>query len=210
MKFNRKLCKAFAAVAIFAGCLGAVAPPAHANGAVVIMMSANNNNAQRQAQLDTEAKNAALVDPSAANIQRLFDRNSTNTATAPFAVEAVREMNIPAGTKAESITEAQRDTFARLLHEKGLVSQMSSTTQAEAEARGVSQGLSKYFEAVKAELGYSGPVTLAQAQQISDSIHRKHWEHDTKPAMLLTGVIGGGVVATIAASAIYNERKYYK
>jgi len=208
MKFNRKLCKAFAAVAIVAGCLGAVAPPAHANGAVVIMMTANNNT-QRHAQLDEDAKNAALVDPSPENIQRLFDRNITNTATAPFAVEAVREMNIPAGTKAEDITQAQRDTFARLLHEKGLVSQMSAGTKAEAEARGVSQGLSKYFEAAKAELGYSGPVTLAQAQQISDSIHQQHWEHDTKPALQIAGVVIGGGVLAAAGATYLRERNYY-
>jgi hypothetical protein len=201
MALKRKLMKAFAAVAIFGGALTIAAPPAHANAVVVIMM----NNARQQG--DHAAKSAAIADPSPQNIETLKNRGIVDASTVPYIAETVREMNISPGAKPADITYAQHVEFIQKLQDKRLVAEMSAGTAAEAQQKGLSPDLAKYYEATRAGMGYNGPVTLSQAKAVNQSLEQQHWEHDTKPALKGTGLILGGLAAVGSAGYMLGRRR---
>lgn len=213
MAFGKKLRRIFAGVVIAGAALTAVAPPAHA-GPVVVNTAATSAAtaaaaaaAARNARLNREAVNEVIVNPTETAIKHADNRGQVDWTTIPYIQEAVREMNIPAGTKADSITEAQRSHFQQSLRDKRLVAQMSSNSRASAEAKGMSEMDGSYFDITKEKLGYSGPVTLSQAREIQEKIDAQVWENHTLPALKMAGMIGGGVVAVGGAAYALTKRR---
>lgn len=214
MAFGKKLRRIFGAVVLAGAAMTAVAPPAHA-GPVVVNTAATSAAtaaaaaaAARNARLNREAVNDVIVNPTEATIAHAKDRGQVDWTTTPYIYETVREMNIAPGTKPDNITETQRGQFQQLLAQKRLVAEMSADTQAGAEAKGLDRSLSQYFAEVKAELGFSGPVNLSQARQMEQRMEDIHWERDTKPALKVAGMIGGGIAVVAGAGyAISNRRR---
>jgi hypothetical protein len=218
MGFKRKLCKVFAAVAIFGGAMTVAAPPAQAISPahVVIITSssaaANNAAAAARARHNREARNDVIVNPTDAAITKLRERGLVDAHAVRFVREAVQEMHVPAGTKAGDVTEAQRDRLGELVNQKWLVAKMSAGNEAAAEAEGLSPELAKYLDAAKAELGFKGAVTLEQARAIEKNVEAKHWEKDTKPALQSAGLVAGGLAAVgagVYALKRQQDRKRY-
>ncbi|MEZ0262319.1 MAG: hypothetical protein ACAH80_15040 [Alphaproteobacteria bacterium] len=189
------------------------APPAQA-GPVVVNTAATSAAtaaaaaaAAANARHNREAVSNMIANPTENTIAYAKNRGQVDWTTIPYIHEAVREMHIPAGTKGSQITEAQRMQFHQLLKEKRLVAQMSADTRADAEAKGLPQSLSQYFEISKDQAGLKGPVTLAQANTLHKTLEDKHWENDTKPAMQAAGLIGGGAVVVLGAGYAFTRRR---
>lgn len=213
MAFGKKLRRIFGAVVLAGAAMTAVAPPAQA-GPVVVNTAATSAAtaaaaaaAARNARLNREAVNDVIVNPTEATIAHAKDRGQVDWTTTPYIYEAVREMHIPAGTKADNITEAQRGQFQQMLRDKRLVAQMSADTQAEAEAKGLDRDLAQYLGEVKAALGYSGPVNLSQARAMQKGMEDIHWERDTRPALEKAGIVLGGAAAAGGIVYTMNRRR---
>jgi hypothetical protein len=163
-------------------------------GATVINSGAAAAAAARRAREDREATNAVIVAPAGPTISRLAKRGVIDKTMTPYIDEMVAEMKIPAGTKANEITQAQRDQFLTGLKTKRLVAEMSSTTAEEAVAKGMSKSLVPYFMETKTEFGYSSAVTLPQAKTLEAAMKGKHWKNDTRPVLEKVAAIGGAVM----------------
>jgi len=189
------------------------APPAQAAPVVVntaatsAATAAAAAAAAANARRDRESVNAVIVNPTEAAIAHAKGRGQVDWTTIPYIQETVREMNIAPGTKADHITEAQRSHFKQLLKDKRLVAQMSSDSRADAQAKGMSEMDGSYFDITKEKLGYSGPVTLPQAQEIQKSIDAQVWENHTKPALQMAGMIGGGIAVAGGAAYAFTRRR---
>jgi hypothetical protein len=210
--------KAFFAVAVLTG-VGIIPSPAvpeaqaavSSAGAAAAASAAAAAAAAARARADREAENAVIVSPTDQNIARLQDRGIVDRTTIPYIRETVASMKVAPGTKEDDISYAQRDQFLGGLQDRRLVAEMSAASPQDATSKGLSDGLAPYFTATKAELGYSGPVTLPQARAMEKILEDKHWENDTKPFLEKTALVAGGVavVGGVGFALTASRRRDY-
>lgn len=201
-----KLRKAFAVAALGLGIMvtPGLVPEAHAGGSVVAAMAASQAAARHRA--DDAALNVAMVDPSGENMAALQKRSVFPDLSFPFVREALTEMKLPAGLKAEEVTEAQRVQLKESVAGKWRVSYMSAATPGEAVGKGLRSDLGKYFAACTD--GVAKPVTADAAVKGENCMHDAKWEQEDKPALEIAGgVVAGGALIWAAAAAL-QRRKY--
>lgn len=213
MSLKSKLVKAFAAVALFTTALGflpstaqAMTPAVSMAPSIAAMNAANAAAAAAHARHVREATNDVIVNPTPQNIENAKGYDVVDNTTIPYLNSAIADLNLKPGTKADDITDAQRDRFTQLLQDKKLIAEMSSDTPEAAVAKGMSSGLSPYFNQVKSDLGYSGTVNLAQAQAMQQRMASIHWEHDTKPVVEKTALVVGGVALVGGAAYVIGKK----
>ncbi|TAL26938.1 MAG: hypothetical protein EPN97_18400 [Alphaproteobacteria bacterium] len=204
---NSKLRKAFAVAALGLGIMvtPGFVPQAHAGGSVVAAMAASNAAARRRA--DDAALNAVMADPSGQNIAALQARYVLPGQAVPFLREALKEMNLPAGLRADEVTEAQRLQLKDIVQNKWRVEYMSAATGSEAVGKGLRADLGKYFAACTE--GVSKPLSYDTAAKAEDCLKDAKWEHEDKPALKIAGgvVAGGGALWGAVALAQRLRRR---
>jgi hypothetical protein len=137
--------------------------------------------AARRHRMD-EATVAAILNPSDANIQTLVDRGVITAFQAPYAKESAAALKM---TNGGQVTESVKSAFISSIEMKLETAIMAAATPAEAVGKGLSSGLSPYFNECKAS--YKNVPELA-----IHCMEGKHWENDTKP--LLKEILGGGLL----------------
>lgn len=205
--------KAFMAVAMASAVAGAITPQP-ANAAPMSMMhmvvvtttinAANAANTQRMME-NIHTQNAVITNPSAQNIKRLIERDLVRPAEVPYIKDVVASMKVPAGTKADAITAAQREQFTQGLKQRQLIGEMSVTTAKEAVAKGLPENLAPYFADCRMPV-QTQTISFSQAQGMQDCMSHMHWEH-IKPAVYKA--VGIGFAFTLAGLGAFmlNEKK---
>jgi hypothetical protein len=204
LSLKGKLLKAFTAVAFASTAMGflpLVTPQAEA-AYVVPPQGTIHVGYSKAARESREALDYVIVNPVAANIKNLqVQMPRMEDSLVPFMAETAAEMNIPPDTRPDQITPEQRAHFIKTVEEKRLVAQMSSDTREQAEAHGLRDWLSPFFEKTKVELGYSGAVTLGQAQEIDQKLFDQHYDKNIQPKMEVTAA------TLVMAATVYAMKK---
>ncbi|MEZ0226082.1 MAG: hypothetical protein ACAH83_16120 [Alphaproteobacteria bacterium] len=200
MKPRSKLGKAFAIVALAAGIMvtPGVVPPAHAGGSVVAAMSSSQAAARRRA--DNEALSAVIAAPSEANMKALQARHVVPDLAFPFVQDALKEMNLPDGIKAEQVTEAQRDQLKEIVNNKWRVDYVSASTAKEAAAKGLRADFARYLDACRD--GTAVVYTYDTAKQAEQCMSDQLWEQEGKPIF----AIGAGVAFTFVGGIFISGK----
>lgn len=203
----RKSClrNIFLSVALSASAVagGSVVSPSVVQAQGMEMMAAVSAAAMGSA--NSGVINKALADPTDRNINELVTAGIVTKQREPYVRAAIAETGIPAGTRAEDITEQQRQQVSELIYAKQRVAIISSPDAATAVAKGMPEKLAPYFSQCRDGLNFPvGPETAKAAEACMED---KHWEADMKPKLELA--LGGLVLASgaVAASAFFSSRR---
>ena len=128
----------------------------------------------------------------------------------PYVLSSIRDLKLPAHTKADDVTYDQRQKFLDLIKQKQDIAIDSSATVAEAAKKGLDGNWKPYFLKCKA-----GVITVdtRTAKKIDDCMSSAHWNNDTKPTLEIAGgVIGGLVIVGMTGAGIGSavRRRRYK
>jgi hypothetical protein len=167
---------------------------------VVVTNTAAQSAARRHRQ--EQAVDAVIANPSAAAVREAVGNGGLESTLVPY-IGAVRgEMKLPVNVKAKDVTFAMRNQFLSLAKEHRLAAEVTAPSKEAAEKLGLDSSLSKYLTQAQAEarLTSGQDASPQQIKVVYDLMAQKHWENDTKPALIAFGS-GLGVLGIGAAAA---------